>query len=429
MYDLLKKYDLGLLIKQWLDQFDLSDFLANTIIFVVDTISVALVLFIVDFISRRIILGFVARVVRKTKLTWTTYFKNEGVIHNLAHLVPAIAARQLIPIIYENLGAGFHKFIITSIDIYIIILISILLSKSLKALENLSESPDTSFKYPQIRTISQVFRIIIVFVAAIIIISIFFKIKVGSLLGGLAGATALLILIFQDTINGLLANFQINMYDLFKKGDWITFSKFGVDGEVMSIDLTTVKIQNWDKTISSIPAKAFVQDSFVNWRGMQQAKARRIKRNILIDINSIKHANDIFIEKMKHIKLVNSYVSKTQKEIENYNDSIEVDNTLLVNGRRQTNIGIYRAYILAYLKNHPKVDSSMSLMVRQLQPTPEGVPLEVYCFSNDINWVNYEGIQSDIFDHLYAATEYFDLRLYQAPSGKTIEHFLDQKNS
>ena len=424
----IKKYDPGNIFRDWLSQYSLNEWLINSLGFIVDLMALALFLFIIDLLSRKIFLGLIHRLVKRTKATWDDYFYNERVFVNAAHLLPAIMARQIVPFIFDEFSKGFHQTLISIIDIYIIVLIAIVISKFLKAIENLSESNDNSFSYPQMRSLSQVFRIILAFITAIFIISILFDIKFGSLMGGLAGTTAILILIFQDTINGLLANIQINMYDLVKKGDWITFNKFGVDGNVLSIDLTTVKVQNWDRTISSVPARSFVQDSFVNWRGMEETNARRIKRNILIDINSIKLADDAFIEKMEHIQLISDYVKNTENNIGTYNKKHATHSVSLINGRRQTNVGIYRKYIIEYLQNHDKIDQGLTLMVRQLQPTPEGVPIEVYCFANDIKWVNYENIQSDIFDHLYSATSFFDLNLYQAPSGKSFESLAKSQN-
>jgi miniconductance mechanosensitive channel len=244
--------------------------------------------------------------------------------------------------------------------------------------------------------------------------------KAGAILGAFAGTTAILILVFQDSIKGLLANFQIHMYDLVKVGDWITFSKYGVDGDVMSIDLTTVKVQNFDKTLSTIPATAFVSDSFVNWRGMSESGARRIKRNIHIDITSIRHLDTRLADSLREIDLISSFMIERQKEIDKNNEKKATQGSSLLNGRQQTNIGLYRKYIDFYLRNHPEIDNDFTLMVRQLQPTTQGLPLEVYCFSATTEWTEYEAVMADIFDHLYAATRHFDLALFQSPTGADI---------
>jgi miniconductance mechanosensitive channel len=245
----------------------------------------------------------------------------------------------------------------------------------------------------------------------------------GTLVGALAGFTAILILIFQDAINGLLANFQISMYDLLKKGDWITFDKFGVDGDVVSIDLTTVKVKNFDNTLSSIPAKAFVTESFQNWRGMRLAKVRRIKRALLLDLNTIRYADDALIERMRKVERLQGYLDSRQKDIEAHNASSQADKSLSINGRHMTNIGLFRAYVESYLSEHPQVSKKDTLLVRQLAPTSSGIPLEIYCFVKEIRFEEYETVASDIMDHLMAAVPTFDLQLYQQPTGRDQLYF------
>lgn len=416
-----ERYVLGKIIREWLTEQGLHVYMVNGISFTVDIIVLAIAVVVTDFLTRKILVSTIHRIVSKTKNHWDDYFYEQKVFTNAAHIVPALIVKGMLPYVFSDIGAGLSRFIATVISIYMVVLVTVIISKSLKALENISEDDNSKLQSQQIRSISQVFRILAAFIGLLVIVSIVFKIKLGGLLGGMAGATAILILIFQDTINGVLANFQINMYDLINKGDWITFEKFGVDGDVVSIDLTTVKVRNWDKTISSIPSVAFVSDSFVNWRGMQETNARRIKRNILIDIRSIDFASTEMLNRYKKVDLVKDYIDIKQDEIIEYNQKNKVSSEFPVNGRRQTNVGIYRAYVQAYLKNHPKIDTSLSLMVRQLQPNDKGLPIEVYCFSNDIVWANYEDIQADIFDHLFAATKFFGLRLYQSPGGYDLE--------
>jgi miniconductance mechanosensitive channel len=416
-----ERYVLGKIVREWLNGQGLHEYLVNSISFTIDVLVLVIAVIVTDFLTRQILVTAIHRIVSKTKNNWDDYFYEQRVFKNAAHIVPALVAKGMLPFVFSDLGAGVSNFIATGIKIYIVVLVTLIISKSLKALENLSEDDNSKLQSQQIRSVSQVFRILAAFIGLLVIISIVFKVRLGGLLGGMAGATAILILIFQDTINGILANFQINMYDLINKGDWITFEKYGVDGDVVSIDLTTVKVRNWDKTISSVPAFAFVSDSFVNWRGMQETNARRIKRNILIDIRSIDFASTEMIERYKQVDLVKDYIDQKQSEIIEYNQKNKVSSEFPVNGRRQTNVGIYRAYVLSYLKNHPKIDTSLSLMVRQLQPNDKGLPIEVYCFSNDIVWENYEDIQADIFDHLFAATKFFELRLYQSPGGYDLE--------
>lgn len=405
----------------WLAEQGITDLWINILTLAIDIIAILIISFIADYIARRILLSVAQRLVLKTKATWDDYLLEHKVFRNLAHLVPAVIVLLTIPLIFRD-----HEEVVGPLvkaaKIYITILAAAGLNRLFRALMKYVEE-EASFKGKPYKTIMQVLQVLNVFAAVIVSVSVLTGTKLGAILGAFAGATAILILIFQDTINGLLANFQITMYDLVEKGDWITFERYGVDGDVVSIDLTTVKVRNWDNTISSIPAKAFVSDSFVNWRGMKNANMRRIKRNILIDINSIALCDEEMLERFGKIKFVKEYVESRQKEIDKYNDEHGFDKgAASINGRHQTNIGIYRAYIKNYLANHPKVSKKedATMMVRQLQPTAQGVPLEVYCFSADIVWENYEAIQSDIFDHLYAATEFFGLRLYQQVSGRDV---------
>jgi miniconductance mechanosensitive channel len=296
--------------------------------------------------------------------------------------------------------------------------ISILVNRTAKAASHILENTE-SFRDKPIRTLLSVVQFLTWFIAILAVVSIWTGTPLFTLLGAMAGATAIIILIFQDAINGLLANFQITLFDLLKKGDWITFEKFGVDGDVLSVDLTTVKIKNFDNTISSVPAKAFVTDSFINWRGIQIAKVRRIKRNLIFDMDSIKFCDNSLLNQLKEIQEVREYIISKEEEIKKHNASIGANKSNLVNGRNLTNLGVFRVYATQYLKNHESLSSEHSLMVRQLQPTSSGIPLEIYCFAKEINWVPYEGIVSDIFDHLIASATAFGLNIYQAPTSRT----------
>lgn len=405
--------------RHWLSGLGISEEWVSALTIILDILLLIIVSFTADFIARRIFLSVVKRFVQRTKATWDDYFFEQRVFKNVAHLIPAFIVYWSIPRIFDDLDYVINP-LLTGTKIFLLILGVIIVNKVLKALTHLTENHD-NFKDKPVRTVFQVMQVMTTFIAIIALISIATGVNLNTLLGALAGTTAILILIFQDTINGLLANFQISMYDLLRKGDWITFDKFGVDGDVQSIDLTTVKIRNFDNTISSVPAKAFVNDSFINWRGMKNAQVRRIKRNILIDINSISFVDVEKLKTFSQYHLVKEYIDDRQSQIDEYNTAREIDKSVELNGRHQTNIGIYRAYIKKYLEEHPYISNQHMAMVRQLQPNPQGVPLEVYCFCADIVWENYEQIQSDLFDHLFAATKYFGLRLYQAPSGSDLQ--------
>lgn len=400
---------------QWLANQNVDERYIEWVALGIDVLLLALLSLLADFISRRILVSIIHAAVKRTKATWDDYFFEQKVFKGLAHLVPAAIVFNSLAYILSDVPRMIPYFE-KAVVVYILILVVTVVNRTLRALENWL-SQNEKYTNTPIRTISQVVRLLAFFGAAIALISILTGTSAGAILGAFAGTTAILILVFQDSIKGLLANFQIHMYDLVKVGDWITFSKYGVDGDVLSIDLTTVKVKNFDKTVSTVPATAFVQDSFVNWRGMSESGARRIKRNIHIDITSIRHLDEGLMDALKEIDLIAAFMNKRQGEIDNDNAGKDMKGASLLNGRRQTNIGLYRKYIEFYLSNHSGINNDFTLMVRQLQPTTEGIPIEVYCFTATTEWAVYEGIMSDIFDHLYAATRHFDLALYQKPTG------------
>ena len=403
---------------QWLANQNVDERYIEWVALGIDVVLLALLSLLADFISRRILVSIIHAAVKRTKATWDDYFFEQKVFKGLAHLVPAAIVFNSLTYILSDVPRMIPYFE-KAVVVYTLILVVTVVNRTLRALENWL-SQNEKYTNTPIRTISQVVRLLAFFGAAIALISILTGTSAGAILGAFAGTTAILILVFQDSIKGLLANFQIHMYDLVKVGDWITFSKYGVDGDVLSIDLTTVKVKNFDKTVSTVPATAFVQDSFVNWRGMSESGARRIKRNIHLDITSIRHLDEGLMDALKEIDLIAAFMNKRQGEIDNDNAGKDMKGASLLNGRRQTNIGLYRKYIESYLSNHSGINNDFTLMVRQLQPTTEGIPIEVYCFTATTEWAIYEGIMSDIFDHLYAATRHFDLALYQKPTGADV---------
>ena len=236
-------------------------------------------------------------------------------------------------------------------------------------------------------------------------------------LSGLGALTAVLLLVFKDTILGLVAGVQLSANKMVAVGDWIEMPKYGADGDVIEVALTTVKVQNWDKTVTTIPAYALISDSFKNWRGMQESGGRRIKRSVSIDVQTIVFCDEEMLGRFAKIKYIAEYIQKKKDELARFNQELKVDDSSLVNGRRMTNVGTFRAYVVAYLKHHPKIHQEMTFLVRQLAPSENGLPIEVYVFSNDKVWANYEAIQADIFDHILAVVPEFDLRVFQVPTG------------
>ena len=255
--------------------------------------------------------------------------------------------------------------------------------------------------------------IFIWFVGIILILSVLTGREVGTFLASLGALSAIIILVFRDTILGFVSSIQITVNDTVRIGDWITMKGSNADGNVIEVNLSTVKVQNFDNTITTIPTYKLVSDSFINWRGMSESDGRRIKRSLLIKPSSIKFLNDEEIESLKKIHLLSDYIKKIHKEIKSYNSSNQVDKSMLINGRNLTNLGIFREYIQRYLKEHPDTNDNLTMMCRQLQPTAQGIPIQIYAFSKDKEWTKYEALTSDIFDHLLSSVKYFNLECFE----------------
>ncbi|HEU4709895.1 MAG TPA: mechanosensitive ion channel domain-containing protein [Methylophilaceae bacterium] len=269
----------------------------------------------------------------------------------------------------------------------------------------------------------QVGKIIVYVLAIILIIAALLDRSPVILLSGLGAMAAVLMLIFQDTILSLVASLQITSNDLVRVGDWIEMPQLNADGDVVDVALHTVKVQNWDKTITTIPTKRLISESFINWRGMKESGGRRIKRSIYIDQNSIHFLDTAFLERLRSFSILQKYLEQKTAELETWNRKLAEQGFPEVNARRVTNVGTFRAYVEQYLRNHPRIRQDMTLLVRQLDPTPQGLPLEIYCFTKTVAWSEYEAIQSDIFDHLLAIIDQFDLRVFQSPSGNDLRQW------
>ena len=274
-------------------------------------------------------------------------------------------------------------------------------------------------------------KIIIYIIGVIFIVSILSGMSPWGIISVLGGMTAVLMLVFKDTIVGFVASIQLTATDMVRVGDWVEMPAYGADGDVISLSIHTIRVQNWDKTISTIPTYALVSNSFKNWRGMAESGGRRIKRALLIDINSIRFCDEELIARLGRSQLLKDYLQSKQQEILTHNQALPQESGELIelDGRRQTNIGIFRAYVIAYLKQHPSISQRMTFLVRQLAPTEHGLPLEIYVFSSDQRWAHYEAIQADIFDHLFAALPVFGLRAYQSPTGHDLSSALKSFSS
>jgi len=353
---------------------------------------------------------------RRTKTRFDDLLVSNKTAKYISHLIPLLFVYKSVPIILENFvywEGVFGKMI----AIYIVLLGLWIIKTILHAFrDHLKTNPSYSDK--PIDSYIQVIMIVLWIFGFIIIVSKIFDISTNAMLGTFGAVSAIIILIFRDTILGFVASVQVSLNDMVRIGDWITFDKFGADGDVIEINLATVKVRNFDNTTTTIPTYSLISDSFRNWRGMLDSKGRRIKRHILIKAQSIRFLKESELDELKRIQLIAKYIENRQSEINKFNVGYNIDKSLLINGRNMTNFGLFRKYITQYLSQYPGLNKDMILLCRQLQPTPQGIPLEIYTFSNDKRFENYEYIMADIFDHIFAAIPYFDLEIYEMPSGK-----------
>ena len=369
-----------------------------------------------NFITRMFIVQGIQKFIKNSKNDWDDILLENEVFNSLSTLVPLIFIHYLsVPILSDF--PSIIPFVHITVKVSLVLVIASVLVKALKALEEVS-TRIPSFKDKPIMSYVQLANIMIYIVAAILVFATILDKDPLALLGALGALTAVLMLIFKDTILGLVASVQISSHDMVRVGDWVSMPQYGTDGDVLEITLNTVKIQNWDKTISTIPTYAFISGSFKNWRGMTDSRGRRIKRSLNINMTSIKFCTDEEIANYKNVEMLKGYIDSIQSEITTHNETNSHDKSSLLNGRNLTNIGLFREYAHQYLMANENLRTDLTLMVRQLEPTENGLPIEVYCFSSNINWVDYERIQADIFDHLLSSISNFDLEIFQNPTGK-----------
>ena len=388
-----------------------TDDLTSTIILVI----ILAIAFLGDAICKHVILTTVTRLVKKTKATWDDVVFDRKVMIYLSHLVAPIILYILLPLAISN--AGLLTFILRICMIFIIAVFLKFISALLSALYHVYSERE-QFRDRPLKGLLQTVQVILFFIGGIIIVSILIDKSPMVLLTGLGASAAVLMLVFKDSIMGFVSGIQLSANNMLKVGDWIEMPKYGADGTVIEVTLNTVKVRNWDNTITTIPPYALVSDSFQNWRGMQESGGRRIKRSIRIDMNSVKFCTPEMLAKYRKIRLLKDYIEETEKVVEEYNKEHGIDNSVLVNGRRQTNLGVFRAYLTNYLRSLPAVNQDLTCMVRQLQPTEQGIPLELYFFSSIKAWIPYEGVQADVFDHVLAIIPEFDLHVFQNPTGE-----------
>lgn len=369
------------------------------------------------YITKTVVIGVATKVVKQTSNTWDDELLKSRLFKWIALLVPTVIILNAAPhaIITQHDGIPLlANFIQTSAKVFIIILGFLSLNSLLNIVERIYLRFEVSRELP-IKGFIQVIKIILLLAAIIFIISTLVGKSPVLIFSGLGAMTAILMLIFKDSILGLVAGIQLSANRMVARGDWIEMPKFGADGEVLEVALTTVKVKNWDKTITTIPTYALISDSFKNWRGMSSSGVRRIKRSVNLDMSTVKFLDDTMLSELKKVTLLKDYLSEKEKELHAWNAE-HADASNPINARSLSNLGTFRAYIREFLKNHPKISKNETLLVRQLQPTEHGIPIEVYVFTTDNAWIKYEDIQSDIFDHLLSILPQFGLRVFQSPS-------------
>lgn len=386
---------------------------------VITLLVVSFLLFLlVKFLLKRVVGNFI----RKTKFQYDDYFLGKKLERRIAFLVPVYMIEGLIYAVAPDLDMldGFIYALarIGEITTFTGIIISI--TDSISEIYN---SFDVSKNKPM-KGFMQVAKIIAIMICILLIIGVLINKDMKDLLIGLGTLSAVLMLVFKDPILGFVGGIQLTSNDMVRIGDWIV--KGDADGNVIDIGLTTVKVKNWDNTIATIPTYTLISDPFINWRGMTESGGRRISRSIIIDIDTIKFCTSEMLERYKKFQLVSKYITDKEAEIAEYNNKNNVDTSTLVNGRRQTNLGIFRAYLQEYIKQNPNLNHNLTMLVRQKDPTEFGVPLQIYCFSAQTDWLSYEAIQNDIFDHVYAVVKQFDLKVYQRPSSYSLSLMNDK---
>lgn len=398
-------------IKIWLNEYP---FLGQ----ILSIVGVLLLAIVVYLITKKIIFHGFTKIVSKSKTKWDDLIFDKILFRRIAYIAPFI--------VLYNFSKVF-PFETSSIERIIIAIISVLIMLSIGSLLTAANRVYEKSKYAKEKPLKgyiQIIKLIIYIIGTFIIIAVLMGQSPWFLLSGVGALTAVILLIFRDTILSLVASLQISSNDLVRVGDWIEVPTFGADGDVIDIALHTIKIQNWDKTITVIPTHKLIDVSFKNWRGMQLTGGRRIKRAIFIDQSSIKFCDEDMLKSYEKIQLINAYILGKKQEVKEYNKKHGYDQKQIIGGRHLTNIGTFRIYVETYLKQHEKIHDNLLTMVRQLAPGPDGLPLEIYTFTNDINWIHYEAIQADIFDHILAVIPEFKLKIFQNPSGEDFQKMI-----
>ena len=392
--------------------FDFSDVVSSYLNLAINIVVLIIVAYLLDYLFKKIFIIFLAIVAARTRSSFDDFLVANKTAKYLAHLVPLLFIYKTVPVILKNFTYWEYLFE-KGIKIYIIIL-SLWITRSIfnSLRDYLKQKPRFSDK--PIDSYIQVIMLFLWLFGIVSFVLILFDVSKTTLFTTFGSISAVIILIFRDTILGFVASISVSVNDMVRIGDWITMEKFGADGDVIEINLATVKVRNFDNTTTTIPTYSLISDSFKNWRGMLDSDGRRIKRHVLIKANSVRFIQSDELEKFKKIQHLTSYIEHRQADIDKYNSNNGIDKSIIVNGRNLTNLGLFRKYINQYILSHPGINKDMQLMVRHLQPTEKGIPLEIYCFSKDKTWLNYEHIMADIFDHIMASVAHFDLEIFES---------------
>lgn len=401
-----------------------ADYLDNFAVLLI----IILLALAVDYICRYILLGAFKKFAKKTTNQLDDLIIEKKIINKGMHIIPSILIFTMLPLAYPSPADKEILVLLQKLCQIYIITVSLLFINSLLNLGVELFHRNDKFKDKPLKGFVQIVQVILFSVGIILLISILINESPSTIFTGIGASAAILMLVFKDTILGFVAGIQLSANDMLRVDDWISMPKYGADGTVIEITLNTVKVKNFDNTISTIPPYALISESFQNWRGMRESPGRRIKRSINLDMNSVKFCTPEMLEKYRKISLLAGYIDDTENKLQTYNQTNQIDNTILVNGRRQTNLGVFRAYLQRYLESLPEVNKEMICMVRHLQPTEKGIPMELYFFSSFKDWVIYETIQADVFDHVLAVIPEFDLQIFQELSGSDVRTFVKTEN-
>ncbi len=406
-------------LRIWLIKVGISNSNASVMAGITDFLIIMVISIALYYITKYIIIRVLKRIASKTSSIWDDVLIEKKVFNRLAFLIPGILIYQSVPAALDEFSPALTTLALKLTNIYIIIIFLMVINSFFNAIYEVYQKSEYAVHHP-IKGYIQVGKIVMFIIGSLLILSYLFNQSPIYMLGGLGAFSAVLLLIFKDPILGFVGGIQLSANDMVRQGDWINMPKFGADGTVMEISLTTVKVQNFDNTITTLPTYALVSESFQNYRGMKESGVRRIKRSISIDMSSVRFCTDEMLEKFRKISLLHNYINETQAQLEKYNKENGIDNSVSVNGRRQTNIGVFRAYLEKYLTQHPLIHNESDQLVRQLQPHSTGIPIEIYAFIQETEFIKFENVQSDIFDHILAIVPEFDLRVFQSPTGEDL---------